>query len=82
MSIWLRRYKHRRKEDSDQGFGTEVAFKVKSNIQANEDIYFKGGINYRTKSGFQIGAEYYMTKPQETRNDVGYLFGFNLGIEF
>jgi len=62
--------------------GFEIAFKVKSNIQLNDNIYAKGGINYRTKSGFQIGAEYYMTKPQKTRNDVGYLFGFNLGIGF
>lgn len=65
-----------------QGFGSEVAFKVKSGIEDNEDIYFKAGVNYRTKSGIQIGAEYYNRKPQETRNDVDFLFGFNLGIGF
>ena len=64
------------------GFGTEVAFKVKSNISDNEQIYYRAGINYRTKSGIQIGAEYYLRYLTSTDKPQGILFGFNVGFGF
>ena len=64
------------------GFGTEVAFKVKSNISDNEGIYSRAGINYRTNSGIQIGADYYLRHSTSTDKPQGILFGFNIGFGF
>lgn len=64
------------------GFGTEVAFKVKSGINDNDKIYFRGGVNYRTKSGILIGADYYLRNTDSPFAARNLLFGFHVGFGF
>jgi len=64
------------------GFGSEVAFKVNSNIPDHEDIFLKAGLHYRTRSGIQIGAEYYLRKLENRNQNQEFLFGFNIGFGF
>jgi len=64
------------------GLGSEFAIKVKSGISGNENNLFRAGINYRTRSGLQIGVEYFLPEPEARRESQGISFGFNLGIGF
>lgn len=64
------------------GFGSEVAFKVKGNISANDRIYAKAGVNYRTRSGILIGADYFLRRPRPGNENIEFLFGFNVGFGF
>ena len=67
----------------DAGFGSEFSFKVSDGITANESIFLKAGINYRTRSGIQIGAEYFLNEADETTDiNQEVLFGFNIGFGF
>lgn len=64
------------------GFGTEFGIKVKSGIADLEDNFMRAGINYRTRSGIQMGFQYYLRdRASETVSD-NIIFGFNLGMGF
>ena len=64
------------------GFGTEVAFKVKSGFMDNDGIFGRGGVNYRTQSGILIGADYYLSKSDSPFAARNLLFGFHVGFGF
>jgi len=64
------------------GFGTEVAFKVKSGINNNDSIYFRGGVNYRIRNGILIGADYYLRNTDSPFAARNLLFGFHIGFGF
>lgn len=65
------------------GFATEVAFRVNNGIEANDGIYFRGGFNYRTRSGIKVGVDYYLSEDNENIfAPKNMLFGFHLGFGF
>ncbi len=64
------------------GFGSEVAFRVKSGIALYDNLIYRAGINYRTRSGLQVGVDYYVKDPNRFDEKIEYFFGFNVGIAF
>jgi len=63
------------------GLGSEIAVKVKNGIKGNENIYAKFGLNYRTRSGIQFGAEYFY-RYKNGEGGSNNIFVFNVGIGF
>lgn len=63
------------------GFGSEVGLLVKSGISEYQDFALRAGINFRTKAGVLMGAQYYIDASEE-RNDGAIDFGFSIGYGF
>ncbi len=63
------------------GFGSEVGVLVKSGISNNKDLALRAGINYRTRGGILMSAQYYIDTSVERVNGT-IDFGFSIGYGF